>query len=93
VYTSGQGTCVASSTATFHVSQFNTAAITGTIPNLCVSSNPVSLKAIVQNTLTGVWSGLGVNATPSGYYFSPANLPTGIDTLTYHTTTWPIAGL
>jgi gliding motility-associated-like protein len=93
VYTSGQGTCVASSTATFHVSQFNTAAITGTIPNLCVSSNPVSLKAIVQNTLTGVWSGLGVNATPSGYYFSPANLPTGIDTLTYHTTSWPIAGL
>jgi hypothetical protein len=53
VYTAGIGTCVASSSATFHVSKFISAALTGTVANLCVTNNPVNLMNIVQNTLSG----------------------------------------
>jgi len=91
-YIAGQGTCVASSSATFHVSQFNTAALTGTVPNLCVTASPVNLMAIVQSTLNGSWNGPGL-ITTGGYSFSPAFLPTAVYTLTYNTTSSPQAGL
>ena len=57
-------TCVASSTAALHVSKYNTAALSGSIANLCVTSPTVNLMNIVQNTLTGV--GTGVNVYPYG---------------------------
>jgi len=85
IYTAGIGTCVASSTASFSVSQFISAALTGSVPNQCVSGNPVNLMAIVSNT-AGSWSGLGVN--PQNL-FSPANLPTGTYTLVYKTNSVP----
>ena len=78
-YTAGQFTCLASSSTTFHVSQFNTAALSGTIANLCVSNNPVNLMAIVQNT-TGWWSGLNV---VNSQLFNPAGLPSNTYSLTY----------
>jgi len=84
VYTAGIGTCVASSSATFNVSRFNTAALTGTIPNLCVSSNPVNLMSIVSNT-NGGWSGINI----TNGVFTPANLPTGTYSLVYSTTSTP----
>ena len=87
-YTAGQGTCVASSSRTFAVSRFNTAALTGSVPHLCVSSTGFNLISIVQNT-TGVWSGVSVN----NGVFTPAGLPTGIYTLSYNTSSFPDAGL
>ena len=80
LYTVAIGSCVATNTASIDVSQFNSAALTGTLANMCNTFNPVNLFSIVQNTLTGVWSGTGV-VTNS---FSP-NLPTGVYTLTYNT--------
>jgi gliding motility-associated-like protein len=81
VYTAGIGTCIASSSATFVVAQFIPATLTGTIPNQCVSGNPINLMSIVSNT-TGTWSGIGI---PSPNVFSPANLPTGTYKLKYST--------
>jgi hypothetical protein len=89
LYTAGIGTCVASSSATFHVSRFNTAAITGTLNNLCVSSQPVNLMSIVQSTTNGSWNGAGVTSTNSGFYFHPSPLPTNTYVLTYNTTSNP----
>ncbi len=86
-YTAGQGTCVASSTATFHVSQFNTASLTASIPDQCVSNSPFNLMSIVQTTTNGVWSGAaGVVGT---YSFNPIGLPTNTYLLTYSTLSSP----
>ncbi len=82
-YTAGQGTCVASSTATFHVSKFNPATLTGSVPNLCVSSVPFNLMSIVQNT-NGYWSGVNVAAG----LFNPS-LPTNTYSLIYTTVSTP----
>ncbi|MCU0361209.1 MAG: GEVED domain-containing protein, partial [Bacteroidia bacterium] len=89
-YTAGQGTCVASSTATFHVSQFNTASLTAAIPHQCVSNSPFNLMGIAQSTVNGVWSGVNVIGS---YSFNPAGLPTGVYTLTYNTLSSPIPSL
>jgi gliding motility-associated-like protein len=83
-YTAGQGTCVASSARSFTVSQFNTAAFTGTISALCANNNPVSLMTIVQNT-NGVWSGINVGNN----FFTPSNLTTNTYSLVYTTTSTP----
>lgn len=84
-YSAGLGTCVASSSKTFHVSRFNTAALTGTIANLCVSSAAVNLMSIVQNT-NGSWAGYGINGTN---IFSPAGVPTNTYNLVYSTVSTP----
>ena len=85
LYTAGVGTCVASSSATFHVSKFISAALTGTISPLCVTNNPVNLMNIVQNTV-GVWGGPNVIGT---YSFNPAGLPTNTYVLSYSTNSTP----
>lgn len=87
-YSVNVGPCVVSNTTTINVSQFNSASITGTLVNMCNTFNTVNLLTIVQNTVTGVWSGTGV----TGNNFSP-NLPTGIYTLSYNTTSTPNATL
>jgi gliding motility-associated-like protein len=84
LYTSGQGTCVASQTAFFHVSEFRTAALTGTVPHLCVTSSPINLFSICQNT-QGLWSGPNV----SNAQFTTPGLPTGTYTLRYVNPSWP----
>ena len=85
-YTAGIGTCVATSTANFSVSRFNTAALTGTMPNLCVSSRPVNLMSIVQSSVQGVWTGPNVVST---YSFNPLGLPSGTYVLSYNTLSSP----
>jgi gliding motility-associated-like protein len=85
VYTAGQGTCGASASATFHISQFRTAALSGTVPHLCFNSNGVNLLSIAQNT-TGTWTGINIG---TNNVFSPTGLPTGVYMLTYNTTSWP----
>jgi len=81
IYTAGIGTCVASSSKTFHLSRYNTAAFSGTVPHLCTTNNPYNLMGIVQNT-NGVWS--GINLTNNLY--TPLGLPTNTYSLVY--TTW-----
>ncbi len=90
MYAVGVGTCVATNTATYNVSQFNTAALTATVANLCYNSPNVNLNSIVQSTANGIWSGTGVVGT---YSFSTASLATGIYTLNYNTTSAPNATL
>ncbi len=89
IYTAGLGTCVASSSKTFQVSQFNTAALSGTVPNLCTNSTPFNLMSIVQNT-NGSWSGMNVNTQN---IFNPGLLPTNTYSLVYTTTSTPNPGL
>lgn len=79
-YSLGQGTCVATPTKTFHVSQFNTAALTNTFFSMCVTQGPVNLMALPQNTVSGSWSGISVAGT---YTFFPFTLPSNTYTLTY----------
>jgi gliding motility-associated-like protein len=85
VYTAGQGTCLASSSKTFHVSRFNTAALTGTIGNLCFNSNPINLMSIAQNT-NGSWTGFGIN---NNNVFNPSGLSTNTYNLLYQTVSTP----
>lgn len=88
-YAVGQGTCLAYSTATFQVSQFVPALLTGSVGHLCVTSLPVNLMGIVKNT-TGQWSGTGVYNNNS---FNPANLPTNNYNIVYLTKPIPDNGL
>jgi gliding motility-associated-like protein len=90
MYTVVIGPCIATKTGSFSVSQFNTANIVGTIPDLCFTSPAVNLMSIVQSTVNGVWSGTGVTGT---YSFNPTGLATNIYTLTYNTTSAPNATL
>lgn len=90
-YSAGLGTCVASSSRTFHVSRFNTAALLGVVPDLCVSNNPFNLMSITQNT-NGSWSWNGP-PTNINNFFNPAGLPTNTYVLTYRNLSTPIAGL
>jgi len=83
-YSVGQGTCLASSSKTFQVFQFNSAALTGTVGHLCATNNPVNLMSIVQNT-NGSWSGAGVYTNS----FTPTNLPSGIYSVSFQTQSGP----
>ncbi|MDI9340619.1 MAG: gliding motility-associated C-terminal domain-containing protein [Sediminibacterium sp.] len=89
LYTVGVGSCIATGSTNLSVSQFNTANITGTVANLCITSPAVNLMPLVQSTVNGVWSGVGVTSNT----FSPAGLATGIYALTYSTTSTPIASV
>jgi len=83
-YSAGQGTCLASSSRTFQVSQFISAELTGSINPLCANNGPVNLMTIVQNT-TGTWSGINVgNKT-----FDPTALSTGTYSLRYRVLSSP----
>jgi len=80
------GPCVNNASTVLQVAKYYSAALTGSVSNLCVTSNPVKLMNIAQNTLTGTWSGLGV----SNNSFIPApSLSTGIYVLTYSTVSSP----
>lgn len=90
LYSVGIGTCDASATATFQVSHFNPATITGTIGHLCSQFGAVNLMNIVQNTLTGLWTGNHiVSGASGGYSFNPNGVATGIYTVNYNTFSTP----
>jgi gliding motility-associated-like protein len=91
-YTHSVFMCSATNTANFQVSQFNTAALSAGIPNLCVTNSPVNLMNIVQSSLTGVWSSTAAGVvTNSGgtYNFNPAGLSTNTYVITYNTSSTP----
>lgn len=90
MYAVGVGTCVATNTGSFNVSQFNTANLTGAVAHLCVTSPAVNLNAIVQSTVNGIWSGTGVVGS---FSFNPIGLATNIYPITYNTTSAPNATL
>jgi gliding motility-associated-like protein len=60
VYSISISTCVASTIGNFNVSQYRTAALSSSVPPLCVTNAPFNLMNIVQNTVSGAWSGQGV---------------------------------
>ena len=85
-YSISNYTCVASQTATYEVSHYNTAALTSPVPPLCVTNPPFNLMNIVQNTSTGVWSGsVGV----SNNQFTPSGLSNGNYSIAYNTVSAP----
>jgi gliding motility-associated-like protein len=77
--------CVATSTAPYQVSQFNTSALTASVNNLCVTNPAVNLMNIVQSAANGTWTGVGV----SNNFFVPAALNTGLYPIQYVTTSNP----
>jgi gliding motility-associated-like protein len=90
IYTAGLGTCVASSSATFHVSQFNSAALTSNVLSLCFNSPPANLMSLVTNT-SGAWS--GGSMIVGTYSFNPFGLITNTYVAKYKTTSVPNAAL
>ena len=83
-YTVNIGPCVNTGSISISPSIFRPATITGTVNNQCSYGGLVNLMAIIQNT-TGYWNGPNIS---SNNYLSP-NLPTGVYTLTYNTTSTP----
>src|SRR5690606_8876331 len=75
--------------ATFEVSKFNTAALTSSVPPLCVTNSPFNLSNIVQSTATGIWNGTSVQSSGGSYFFDPSTLATGNYVLTYSTFSTP----
>mgnify|MGYP000874369630 CR=1 FL=1 len=89
-YTVFVGPCLNTQTTTLDVSFFNTAALSSSVPNLCVTNNPINLMNIVQSIVTGTWTGFGVNVGGGGNFsFNPAPLQTGIYPVVYMTSSSP----
>jgi gliding motility-associated-like protein len=87
-YAISVNTCVAKSTASYQVSIFNTAALSSSVPPLCVTSSPFNLMNIVQSSVNGDWlttTGVGANSN----LFNPSGLATGSYPVTYTTTSTP----
>jgi len=82
-YTVNIGPCINTGSTSISPSIFRPAIITGTVNNQCSYGGLVNLMAIIQNT-TGYWNGPNI----SNNYLNP-NLPTGVYTLTYNTTSTP----
>ncbi|MBX3165534.1 MAG: gliding motility-associated C-terminal domain-containing protein [Bacteroidetes bacterium] len=90
-YTVADGPCVNTGNITLSVSRFNTADLTGPIPDLCATgSNPFNLMSIASLT-TGNWSGMAVDVNTN--LFNPTGLPTDTYTLTYSNPSTPNANL
>jgi len=79
------GPCQNIGATIIYPSEFNSASISGTVPNLCVNSNPFSLMNIVQFTANGTWSGPGI----TNNVFFPVGLPTNTYTLIYNRVSTP----
>lgn len=90
-YSAGQGTCQASATQTFHISRFNSAALTRTFETICARQGTLDLMAGVQNTVPGTWSGPHI----AGMYTLsvPRSLPSATYTMTYINLSTPNASL
>lgn len=84
-YSVNVGPCVVSNNMAINVSQFNSAALTSSLNQLCHTNPAVNLMTLVQSTNTGVWSGTGVAANN----FTPLNLATGVYNLAYNTVSTP----
>lgn len=87
MYSVGVGSCTASNSSSFQVSQYNTSAFTSSIAPMCVTSPVVNLMGIVQTTVGGTWSGTSVG----GNSFTPTGLATNTYALIYNTVSTPNA--
>ncbi len=88
VYSVNVGICVVSNSGTISVNKFNTAALSSSPAVMCVQDPPFNLMNIVQNTVTGVWTGVNVS---NNSVFNPAGLQTGVYNFTYNTVSQAIA--
>ncbi len=57
MYAISAATCVASATGSFVVAQFNSAALTNPVANLCRNGAPLNLMSVVVSTVNGSWQG------------------------------------
>ena len=87
-YSTGSGTCSASSSITINVEQYHPATLTGTINPICLPSSTINLQTLVQDN-NGTWSGSGVN----GWVFNPSAAGVGTYTLTYFNHSVPTVSL
>ncbi|MBL7930942.1 MAG: gliding motility-associated C-terminal domain-containing protein, partial [Bacteroidia bacterium] len=83
-YVIGTNTCNISQTAIIQTEAFVSAALTGSVPDQCVTSPLVNLSALVVNS-GGHWSGQGVIGTN----FSPALSGAGLHTIVHSTSSYP----
>ncbi len=83
-YVTNIGACLASKSASFSVSKFNTAQLTNSLQPLCINQGSLNLTALVQNS-TGIWSGPGVQSNT----FNIGTLLSNTFLLTYHTQSAP----
>ncbi|WP_317899957.1 gliding motility-associated C-terminal domain-containing protein [Aurantibacillus circumpalustris] len=89
-YTVADGPCVNTNTTSLKVSQHYPVLFNGPVNSLCFNSSPFNLMSVLQSTAGGSWrDSTGV----LGNKFYPSNLATGTYVATYHTTSWPTAGL
>jgi gliding motility-associated-like protein len=94
-YTINQFQCSASNTATYEVSKFWSAALSSSVPPLCVTNSPFNLMNIVQSTTNGGWKGISAPSSVAGNQFNPSvfnniSYPvTGNYLITYTTTSSP----
>ncbi len=88
VYTTGSGTCSASSTVNINVEQYHPATLTGTINPLCLPNSTINLQTLVADT-NGTWYGNGVN----GWNFNPSAAGPATHTITYINTSIPTTSL
>jgi gliding motility-associated-like protein len=90
MYSVTQGTCTVSNTGTFSISKFHTPALTSSLNLVCVQDPAINLMNLVQDTVTGKWSGQSVS---QNRYFNPQGLPTGVYTFSYNTWSTPVASV
>jgi gliding motility-associated-like protein len=86
-YVVSMGVCQNSTTGSFSVSRFHTAALSSSLNLVCVQDASHNLLNLVQDT-TGKWTGINL----SGYRnrnFSPGGLPSGTYSFTYNTWSTP----
>ena len=86
MYSVGVGSCIATASGSFNVSQYNPSTLTSSIAPICVTNANVNLMSLVQSTVNGVWTGVNVTGT---YSFNPSGLATNTYVLTYSTTSSP----
>ena len=85
MYSVSVGTCIVFNTNTLSVSLFHTPALSSSI-SLCEQDPRFNLMNIVQDPLTGHWTGPNVDLTS---HFDPSGLATGNYSLTHHTFSTP----
>jgi len=83
-YVIGTNTCNVQQTKLISVEAFVSAAIVGSIPDLCNNGVPINLSPFTSNS-SGSWTGNGI----TGSSFDPSTAGTGHINLTYHTASSP----
>jgi gliding motility-associated-like protein len=94
-YTLVNGACTNTTSTSISATVFRSAALTGSIPDLCYFGSPVNMMSIVANTVSGQWYGNGIQVparttlVPSAITNSANLAVTGYYEYIYRTTSAP----